>query len=48
MSQYYVSYSGGHLVEADSEEEACEIGMDEMKINEVNAYSVNENEEIEM
>lgn len=48
MNQYYVSYSGGHFVEADNDEEACEIAMSKMEMNEVDAYLVNENGETEM
>lgn len=42
MSQYYVAYSGGHFVIADSEDEACKIAMNKMEMDKVDAYLVNE------
>lgn len=39
---YYVSYRGSTIVSARDEDEACEIAMNEMSIEEINAYEMKE------
>ena len=43
MKYYYVSYSGSTYVEAENEDEACQLAMDKMTCDEINAYEVSEN-----
>lgn len=42
MKKYYVSYKGNMIVEAENEEEACEIAADQISLDEINAYEVKE------
>ncbi len=42
LKQYYVSYSGGHIVTAKDDDEACEFAMDEISLDDVNAYLMND------
>lgn len=43
---YYVTYSGSTVVEAENEYEACELGVDNLSLDEVNAYEVFDNENV--
>ena len=43
MRQYYVTYSGSTIIEAENEDEACELALDKMSIDELNAYELDEN-----
>lgn len=40
--RYYVSYSGSTIVDADNEDEACELALDEISIEDINAYLIQE------
>lgn len=46
MGKYYVTYSGSTVVEAKNEDEACELGVDNLSLDEVNAYEVFDNENV--
>lgn len=45
---YYVSYSGSNVVRSLNADEACERALNELSIDEINAYPMNENGEIDM
>lgn len=40
MKKYYVSYRGSMIVEAENEDEACEIAADLFSLDEVKAYEM--------
>lgn len=40
---YYVSYSGSTIVSARDEDEACELAADNINLEEINAYEMNDN-----
>lgn len=46
--EYYVSYSGSGVVMALSEDEACERALNELSIDEINAYPMNEDGTLNM
>ena len=46
--EYYVSYSGSSIVRALNEDEVCERALNELSIDEVNAYLMNEDGTINM
>ena len=46
--EYYVSYSGSGIVMALSEDEACERALNNIDIEEVNAYLMNDDGTINM
>ena len=43
---YYVSFKGSVIVEASNEDEACELAADQISLDEINAYEMDENGEI--
>lgn len=43
MKTYYVTYSGSATIEAENEDDACEIALSKISIDEVNAYEIDEN-----
>lgn len=43
---YYVTYSGSTVVEAENEDEACELGVDNLSLDEVNAYEMSDDGEL--
>lgn len=45
---YYVSYSGSNVVRAITSDEACELALDQIDIDEINAYPMNEDGEIDL
>ena len=40
MKTYYVSYKGSMIVEAENEDEACEIAADQISLDEIDAYEM--------
>jgi len=48
MKQYYVSYSGSLFVEAETEDEACELATSQISLSEINAYEVDDKGNIDM
>ncbi len=48
MKQYFVTYSGSLFIEAESEEEACELAASQISLSEINAYEVDDNGNIDM
>lgn len=48
MKKYYVSYSGGDIIEAENADEACEIAMNRLNMDEINAYPLNEDGTIDL
>ena len=40
MKTYYVSYKGSMIVEAENEDDACEIVADQIGLDEINAYEM--------
>lgn len=47
MKKYYISYRGSMIVEAENEDEACEIAADRISLDEINAYEVKDDGTIE-
>ena len=43
MKKYFVSYSGATIVEAENADQACEIAMSEMQLDEIDAYEMDKN-----
>ena len=48
MKQYFVTYSGSLFIEAENEEEACELAASQISLNEINAYEVDDDGNIDM
>ena len=46
--QYYVSYSGGIIVDADNEDEAYEVALNKIILDDINAYPIQEDGIIEV
>ena len=40
MKTYYVSYKGCMIVDAETEDEACEIAANQISLDEINAYEM--------
>lgn len=43
MKKFLVSYSGATIVEAENADQACEIAMSEMQLDEIDAYEMDKN-----
>ncbi|WP_303872021.1 hypothetical protein [Acetobacterium wieringae] len=48
MKQYYVTYSGSLYIDAENEEEACELAASQISLSEIDAYEVDEDGNINM
>ncbi len=48
MKQYYVTYSGSLFIEAENEEEACELAASQVSLNEIDAFEVDKDGNINM
>lgn len=48
MKQYYVTYSGSLFIDAEDEEEACELAASQISLNQIDAFEVDEDGNIEM
>jgi len=48
MKQFFVTYSGSLFIEAENEEEACELAASQISLNGINAYEVDDDGNIDM
>lgn len=46
--QYYVSYSGSMIVDADNEDEAYEVALNKIILDDINAYPIQEDGTMEV
>lgn len=46
--QYYVSYSGGIIVDADNEDEAYELALDQISLDDISVYPIQEDGTMEV